>query len=73
MQRRPNRKMSSSAPTLDEDRSMPVWLQATESFYKKLNRVAKECEVSRYEALSQGLNALLNEVRTQKSRLNTCG
>jgi hypothetical protein len=49
---------------------MPVWLQATESFYKKLNRVAKECEVSRYEALSRGLNALLNDVRAQKSRLN---
>ena len=70
MRSRPNRKMSTRTATLDEDPSIPVWLQATESFYKKLNRVAKECEVSRYEALSRGLSALLNEVRTQKSRLN---
>lgn len=56
--------------TVDEDSTMPVWLQATESFYKKLNRVSKECQISRYEALSRGLSALLNEVRLQKSRLN---
>jgi hypothetical protein len=27
-----------------------VWLEATESFYKKLNRIANECKLSRYEA-----------------------
>ena len=30
-----------------------MWLEATDSFYKKLNRTAKECELSRYEALSR--------------------
>ena len=32
-----------------DDTRRPVWLEATESFYKKLNRIAKECELSRYE------------------------
>jgi hypothetical protein len=26
-----------------DDTKRPVWLEATESFYKKLNRIAKEC------------------------------
>jgi hypothetical protein len=26
-----------------DDTRRPVWLEATESFYKKLNRIAKEC------------------------------
>src|SRR3954467_297022 len=48
----------------------PVWLEATESFYKKLNRIAKECELSRYEALSKGLDALLREAQVRNSSLN---
>jgi hypothetical protein len=42
-----------------DDTRRPVWLEATEFFYKKLNRIAKQCEVSRYDALSKGLDALL--------------
>ena len=34
-----------------DDTRRPVWLEATESIYKKLNRIAKQCEVSRYDAL----------------------
>ena len=34
-----------------DDTRRPVWLEAIESFYKKLNRIAKQCELSRYEAL----------------------
>jgi hypothetical protein len=30
--------------------NIPVWLHATESFYNKLNRIAKQCGLSRYEA-----------------------
>jgi hypothetical protein len=41
--------------------AIPVWLQATDSFYKKLNRIAKQCGISRYEALRRGLDALLRE------------
>ena len=53
----------------DESRR-PVWLEATESFYKKLNRIAKVCEVSRYEALSRGLDALRRETEIRNSTLN---
>jgi hypothetical protein len=38
----------------DDDTRRPVWLEATESFYKKLNRIAKECGLSRYEASAGG-------------------
>ena len=48
----------------------PVWLEATESFYKKLNRIAHECELSRYQALSRGLDALLRETEVRRSALN---
>ena len=48
----------------------PVWLEATDSFYKKLNRIARECELSRYEALSRGLDALLREAQVRNSPLN---
>ena len=48
----------------------PSRLEATESFYKKLNRIAKECELSRYEALSKGLDALLRELQVRNSALN---
>jgi hypothetical protein len=50
--------------------SIPVWLHATESFYKKLNRIAKQCGLSRYEALRRGLDALLREHQIQTSPLN---
>jgi hypothetical protein len=50
--------------------SIPVWLHATESFYKKLNRIAKQCDLSRYEALRRGLDALLREHQIQTSPLN---
>ena len=53
-----------------DDTRRPVWLEATESFYKKLNRIAKECELSRYEALSRGLDALLRETQVRNSALN---
>ena len=36
-----------------DDPRRPVWLEATDSFYKKLNRIARECQLSRYDALSQ--------------------
>jgi hypothetical protein len=50
--------------------TIPVWLHATESFYKKLNRVAKQCGLARYEALSRGLDALLRETEIRNSALN---
>jgi hypothetical protein len=53
-----------------DDTRQPVWLEATDSFYKKLNRIAKECELSRYEALSKGLDALLREIQIRTSALN---
>ncbi len=53
-----------------ENLTIPVWLHATESFYKKLNRVAKQCGLPRYEALSRGLDALLREFQIQTSPLN---
>lgn len=52
-----------------DDARRPVWLEATESFYKKLNRIAKQCEMSRYEALSKGLDALLRETQIRNSAL----
>jgi hypothetical protein len=53
-----------------EDLRIPVWLHATDSFYKKLNRIARECGVDRYEALSRGLDALLREAQIRNSPLN---
>ena len=53
-----------------DDSRRPVWLEATNSFYKKLNRTAKLCELSRYEALSCGLDALRREVEVRNSALN---
>ena len=50
--------------------AIPVWLHATESFYRKLNRVAKQCGLARYEALSRGLDALLRETEIRNSALN---
>ena len=53
-----------------DDLSMPVWLQATRSFYLKLNRVAAGCGLSRYDTLTRGLDALLRETSKQQSPLN---
>ena len=50
--------------------TIPVWLHATESFYKKLNRVAKQCGLTRYDALGRGLDALLRETEIRNSALN---
>jgi hypothetical protein len=50
--------------------AIPVWLHATDSFYKKLNRIAKRCGMSRYEALRRELDALLREHQIQTSPLN---
>ena len=47
--------LSKTMPKRDlgmDDPRRPVWLEATESFYKKLNRIARECRLSRYEAPS---------------------
>ena len=55
---------------LADDTRRPVWLEATESFYRKLNRIAKQCEMSRYDALSKGLDALLREAQIRNSALN---
>ena len=53
-----------------DDIRRPVWLEATESFYKKLNRIAKACDLSRYQALSKGLDALMREREIRNSALN---
>ncbi len=53
-----------------DDPRRPVWLEATDSFYKKLNRIARECQLSRYDALSRGLDALLSETEVRNSALN---
>jgi hypothetical protein len=53
-----------------DDVRRPVWLEATESFHKKLNRIAKACELSRYQALSKGLDALMREMEIRNSALN---
>lgn len=53
-----------------DDTRRPVWLEATESFYKKLNRIANQCGLSRYEALSRGLDALQRERDLRNSPLN---
>jgi hypothetical protein len=53
-----------------DDPRRPVWLEATDSFYKKLNRIARECQLSRYDALSRGLDALLREIEVRNSALN---
>jgi len=52
-----------------DDVSMAVWLQATRSFYLKLNRVAAECGLSRYDTLTRGLDALWRETSKQRSPL----
>lgn len=48
-----------------DDARRPVWLEATDSFYKKLNRVARLCELSRYQALSRGLDAFSERSKSE--------
>lgn len=59
-----------SQKQIPDDMRRPVWLEATESFYRKLNCVAKKCAMSRYDALSKGLDALLREAQIRNSALN---
>lgn len=63
-------KPHDSASEPRDDTRRPVWLEATESFYRKLNRVASQCGLSRYEALSRGLDALRRERELRNSSLN---
>jgi hypothetical protein len=60
----------SKNPESFDNLTVPVWLHATESFYKKLNRVAKQCGLIGYDALSRGLDALLRETEIRNSALN---
>jgi hypothetical protein len=68
---KPKRNSNASLSAITDGPVIPVWLLATDSFYKKLSRVAKECGVSRYEALSKGLDALRREFQIQTSPLNS--
>jgi hypothetical protein len=63
-------EMGATPDRLADDPRRPVWLEATESFYRKLNRIAKQCDLSRYEALSRGLDALRREAEVRNSALN---
>jgi hypothetical protein len=60
----------SKKPESTDNLTIPVWLHATGSFYKKLNRIAKQCGLTRYDALSRGLDALLRETEIRNSALN---
>ncbi len=53
-----------------DDVRRPVWIEATQSFYKKLNRIAKDCKMTRYQALCKGLDALRHEMEIRNSALN---
>ena len=64
------RHTRSKRDLVTDDARRPVRLEATESFYRKLNRIAKQCELSRYEALSRGLDALRRESEVRNSALN---
>ena len=62
--------LNTKKPEWTDNLAIPVWLHATESFYKKLNRVAKQCGLTRYDALSRGLDALVRESEIRNSALN---
>ena len=62
--------LNTKKPESTDNPAIPVWLHATESFYKKLNRVAKQCGLTRYDALSRGLDALVRESEIRNSALN---
>jgi hypothetical protein len=68
--KKPTKKLTPGKKNVTEDRSIPVWLQATRTFYKKLNRVATECGLTRYEVLNRGMDAFLRETRKERSPLN---
>lgn len=70
MNRDTTRPLAQRGPHRQDDIRRPVWLEATDSFYKKLTRIARLCELSRYEALSRGLDALRREVEIKNSALN---
>ena len=63
-------KVNAKRDRAADDPRRPVWLEATESFYRKLNRIAKQCDLSRYDALSRGLDALRREAEVRNSALN---
>jgi hypothetical protein len=63
-------KSKQAREQVSDDTRRPVWLEATQSFYTKLNRIAKQCEMSRYDAVSKGLDALLREAQIRNSALN---
>ena len=67
---RTDAKRRSSQRESTDNLTIPVWLHATEFFYKKLNRIAKECGLPRYQALTRGLDALLRETQVRTSALN---
>lgn len=64
------RKPHDEASEPRDDTRRPVWLEATESFYRKLNRIANQCGLSRYEALRRGLDALRRDTELRNSPLN---
>jgi hypothetical protein len=66
----PTLKTPAKRDPATDDARRPVWLEATQSFYRKLSRIAKQCELSRYEALSRGLDALRRESEIRNSALN---
>jgi hypothetical protein len=53
-----------------DDPRRPVWLEATDSFYKSLNRIAKRYELSRYEAIVVAPTLLRREAEVRNSALN---
>jgi hypothetical protein len=66
----PTLKTPAKRDPATDDARRPVWLEATQSFYRKLSRIAKQCELSRYEALNRGLDALRRESEVRNSALN---
>lgn len=64
-----NRILKERDRAIDDPRR-PVWSEATESFYKELNRIAKQCDLARYDALSRGLDALRREAEVLNSGSN---
>jgi hypothetical protein len=64
------RRQQAASSNSSDNVAIPVWLHATESFYKKLNRIARECQMSRYEAIRRGLDALRREMEVRNSPLN---
>lgn len=64
------RRQQGASSDSPDNPAIPVWLHATEAFYKKLNRIARECQLSRYEAITRGLDALRREMEVRNSPLN---